>query len=227
MNQQEYLKLYNENQALIVSVVQKKLYDKSHLDDVIQEVWLKVWAARKTYDKTKSAPTTWLTAVAESTLLRYLEKNFEKQPALVMDSDLVLPAPTDKEDESASGSFIEEMVESPYNLAEQEEILEQLIYAGATLSEQESAVFNLVYWHGWSYEAVAKKFDIEEGSVRNIVWHARTKIESGMRPSNDSYRYFPPGNVWGDWSFKPNGLGNLRMTENNNKNVSTNSQRCN
>lgn len=232
MTQQEYIKIYEEHQGLVAALAIKKLYDKSYLEDAQQEVWLKVWRSRASFDPAKSSITTWLHHVATSVLDSFLERHFEKQPQHVLDSSLVshstgVGRSNIEDGDTPSYSWIEETVETPYDTQEDFETLDALIFAGSTLSEQESAVFNLVYWHGWSYDAVAKKFGIEVNTIGSVVSRLRSKIERGMRPVNDIPRYYPPGNVWGDWSWKPDGLGNVRMENNNNNYESTNSQRSN
>lgn len=212
MTKEEYIEIYKAHQGLIGERIQKRLYDKSYAEDLTQEIWLKVWSARKTFDPSKSNITTWLYTVANSVIDSFLEKHFEKQPEQVLDSQLTPPRQeTDDGSVTYEGSWIEETVESPYTTAEEFETLDQLVYSGSTLSEQEAAVFNLVYWHGKSYDFVAKKFGIDVRTVGAVVTRLRDKIERGMRPANDVPRYYPPGNVWGDWSWKPEGLANQLM----------------
>lgn len=211
MTEEEFVNLYETNKSLVKACVYPKIYDKSMVEDVVQEVWLKVWKQKDNYTQDRGAISTWLTMIAESVVSSYLRTRVENQPDLVMDSQLTPPVLDDPEDHPTSGSWIEETIESPYNTAADVEGLDQLVFAGSTLSEQEAAVFNLIYWHGLSYEAVAKKFDIEVSSIGPVVTRLRAKIEKGMRPTNTTYRYHSPGNVWNDWSFKPDGLGNLRL----------------
>lgn len=204
-------KFYRKYRYLILGVCSKYASAEHSVDDLTQEVWLRVW---RFFDKIPGdnsndvAP--WITTVADRVCKTYLRNNEKRAPQLVSDSQLTATK-GEEDDEAVTGSWIEETAESPYDTVEEFETLDQLVYAGSTLSEQEAAVFNLVYWHGKSYDFVAKKFGISKDTIGPIVTRLRDKIERGMRPSTDVPRYYPPGNVWGDWSWKPEGLANQRM----------------
>lgn len=211
---EEFTTAYRGNSQLIKSCAEQYESDPVLLEDLQQMIWLEAWRTYHTFAN-KANLKTWLWAVGDNVGKKYIRDKVERQPDLVMDSQLT-PAQSEDEDDPITGSWIEQTVEAPYDSVTDTDMLDALVYAGSTMSEQETAVFNLVYWHGWSYDAVARKFGISRDSLGPIVGRLRAKLEKGLRPTNDVYRYHSPGNVWGDWAYKPEGLGNLRMENNNN-----------
>jgi RNA polymerase sigma factor (sigma-70 family) len=205
----DFTAICRANDQLIKSCAEQFESDPERRADLVQEIWLEAWRTYESFEN-KSSIKTWLWAVGENVGKKYLRDRVERQPELVMDSQLT-PAQSEDDDDPIVGSWIEQSIESPYDTVEEAEMLDALVFAGGTFSEQETAVFNLVYWHGHSYDSVARRFGISRDSLGPIVGRLRSKLERGLRPLTSAIRYYPPGNVWGDWSWKPEGLGNVRM----------------
>src|SRR3990167_1665759 len=104
MTEEEFVNLYETNKSLVKACVYPKIYDKSMVEDVVQEVWLKVWKQKDNYTQDRGAISTWLTMIAESVVSSYLRTRVENQPDLVMDSQLTPPVLDDPEDHPTSGS---------------------------------------------------------------------------------------------------------------------------
>lgn len=193
-------------EGLVKSVAHDYEKDPDKFEDLTQDIWLQICRKADLLPKDEKAHSTWVTVVATNVCKHYI-KYETSGPELVMDSSMTPPADDDEESE---GSWIEQTIPSQ-NTAEDEQLLTEFMMRGATLSEQENAIFNLVYWHGLSYSAVAKKLGVEESTVRNVTMHIRDKFEVKDMYHEGAYTYHAPGAVWGDWAWKPAGAGNLRM----------------
>lgn len=184
-------------EGLVKSVVHEAEKDPQKFEDLVQDVWLEICKSAHIMPKDEAAYSTWVTEIAKRTCRRHAKAS-ANEVEVILDSAMAPPA---TDDESApEGSWIEGTVPAQQT-AEDEQLLEELIMRGATLSEQENAVFNLVYWHGQSYAAVAKKLGVTVEHVGVVCNHLRNKLEVKDLYHN-TYTYHAPGAVWGDWSWK-------------------------
>lgn len=174
------------------------------IEELSQNAWLEICKSAETFDESKPAGP-WVTTLAQRACYSYLRNSVYEQPDTVLDSTLTPVI----DGEAFAGSWIEQMVPS-CNTAEDDQLLSELIFRAASLSEQEAAVFNLVYWHGQSYAAVAAKFGIEEITVASITRRIREKMET-KELYHKAYTYHSGGPTWADWAFMPNGPANRRM----------------
>lgn len=184
---------------------------KEDLDDLVQEVWLRVWQYRPQCPITDAqndwAP--WLTAVTRNVCRTYLERTIGRTPELVSENQLI------GSDEEDDGSWIDLQSNYPDDNPENEVIRdEEWVIRYATVSEKEIAAVNLVYWHGYSYTAAAKIMKLAVGTVGALVARAKVKFEPSRLFYGDKvYLYRPGGNPWGDWSWQPDGPANKKMEE--------------
>jgi RNA polymerase sigma factor (sigma-70 family) len=199
-------------EGLVKSIAHEYEKQPDKFEDLTQDIWLQVCRKADLLPKDEKAHSTWLTVVATNVCKHHI-KNTTQGPELVMDSAMTPPA--EEEETPGEGSWIEQSVPSG-DRAESEQALTEFMMKVATLTEQENAIFNLVYWHGHSYSAVAKRLGIEEATVRSVTRNVRDKLESKEMYHEGAYTYHAPGAVWGDWAWKPDGVGNLRMENNNN-----------
>jgi RNA polymerase sigma factor (sigma-70 family) len=174
------------------------------IEDLAQNAWLEICKSAETFDESKPVGP-WVTTLAQRACYNYLRNNVYEQPDTVLDSTLTPVL----DGEVSDGSWIEQMIPSQ-DTAEDAQLLGELMFRAASLSEQEAAVFNLVYWHGVAYAEVAKKFGIEEVTVRNITLRIRQKIET-KELYHKAFTYHSGGPMWADWAFMPNGPANRRM----------------
>lgn len=195
---------YKKYHNLVKSVCED--YEKNPLlqEELCQDVWLAIWVGLPSF-KYESDPSTWIYGVAQNVSKNYIRDTINKEPIEILDSQLTPPTEEEEGSEDAlGGSWIEETVASPYGNVEDMVALDQLVFSGASLTEQEAAVFNLVYWHGYSYQAVSEKFDIDIRTVGAIATKLRDKLEGGFKGHvpRGGYVYHSPSAVWSDWSWK-------------------------
>lgn len=209
-----FQRIYEGHQQLVSTEVYRRVRKLPPLwndaQDLCQNVWLTAWRFRDSFDPERGPVSAWLYAIVQSCVDRHIRDTLAKSPETVLDSSLVAQV----DGEEVDGSWIEQSVPSQFT-AEDDKVLDELVFRAASLSEQEAAVFNLVYWHGWSYKAVAEKMGISEGTIGPLVNRLRSKLEV-LELHHRAYTYHAPGPVWGDWAWKPGGVGNQRMENNKN-----------
>jgi RNA polymerase sigma factor (sigma-70 family) len=202
----EFVRKY---EGLIKAVAHDYEKDPAKFDDLTQDIWLQVCRKADLLPEDAGAHSTWLQIVAENVCKHHI-RGVSQSPEIVLDSTMT--PPTDDSESPPEGSWIEQAVPS-CSTAEDEQLLTELLMRGATLSEQESAIFNLYYWHGRSYEFIAKKLGVSVAHVGVVCNRLRSKLEV-KDLYHTAYTYHAPGAAWGDWSWKPDGLGNKRMDSN-------------
>jgi RNA polymerase sigma factor (sigma-70 family) len=201
-------------EGLVKTIAHDYEKDPNKFEDLTQDIWLQVCRKAHLLPNDEKAHSTWLTIVSENVCKHHV-KGTVQEPDVVLDSTLI--PPEEDEESKPEGSWIEQTIPSQQT-AEDDTLLLEFIARGATLSELESAVFNLAYWHGRSYDDIAKTLGIAKDSIGPIVGRLRGKLE--VRDLyHSAHTYHAPGAVWGDWAWKPKGIGNLRME--NNKNVTS------
>lgn len=159
----------NPNYAfnLLVRKYQEKIYwhirrlviDHEDANDLVQEVFIKVWKSVKNF-RGDSRLYTWLYRIATNETLTFLEKKKRRfhMPWQEVENSLLNKIETDS-----------------YFSAD--EIQKKLIKAIALLPEKQRAVFTLRYYEEMKYEQMAEILDTSAGALKASYHHAAKKIE--------------------------------------------------
>ena len=125
------------------------------LDDLFQEVMLKVWQASSDYSPQKSKPTTWITRVAKNRLLTILDSYAGRQKRYSGSPDLSLTPPTDDEGRQIEQGAVENSyTPDPSNRIEVEAIMEVSKFL---LTEDQYNVINKHYIQEWTLAEIARE----------------------------------------------------------------------
>ncbi len=152
---------------LIVGKYQQKLYwhirkiliDHNDSDDILQNTFIKVWAALENF-REDSSLYTWLYRIATNEALTFL--NSKKRRFL-------LPL-IDVEKQLANS-----LVNDPYFNGDELQL--KLQQALLTLPEKQRIVFNMKYFDEMKYEEMAEILETSVGALKASFHHAVKKIE--------------------------------------------------
>ena len=167
MTDDEFTKFYMSNTKLVSSELRKYEFDSDILEELAQEVWLRVWTAYETFNS-QAKLTTWVTGVAKNVARNYLRDEVERAPVLVPDTDL----PGVSIDESSDSTLVGESwleahaVEfaTPERHAEAEDALEYY----ERLPKQQREVLDRLAM-GDSYADIAESLGISQSTVRSHI----------------------------------------------------------
>src|SRR5947199_6849164 len=67
--------LYERTSSHLFAVVLRINRDRAQAEDVLQEVYLNVWRAARTFDAAQSQPLTWLTSIARNRAIDSLRRS--------------------------------------------------------------------------------------------------------------------------------------------------------
>ena len=149
-------------QQRIYGIVRKMVIDHDDADDVVQEVFVKIW---HNLDKFKgdSGLFTWIYRIATNESLLFLRK--ARRKALLSEENNMLLM-TNLE----SDAYIDA-----------DEVQKKLNKAILQLPDKQRLVFNLKYYEELKYEQIAQITDSSVGSLKASYHHATKKIEDYLK----------------------------------------------
>ncbi len=164
--------LVRKYQHRIAKLVSRYVYDRSEVEDVTQEAFIKAFRAIKGF-RGESAFYTWLYRIAVNTAKNYLVAQGRR------------PLTADLETEEAEaidiGSNVRD-VTTPERQLLADEIGRTVEQALAQLPEDLRTAITLREIDGLSYEEIAEIMDCPIGTVRSRIFRAREAIDQELRP---------------------------------------------
>ena len=160
--------LVRKYQQRVYLLVRKMVIDHDDADDVVQEVFIKVW---KNLDKFEGGSQlfTWIYRIATNECLRFLERKKKKRFWIsISDAGTELAAKLDT---------------SPHISGD--EIQKKLQKALLRLPDKQRLVFNLKYFEELKYEEMAEITGTSVGALKASYHHAVKKIEVDLKMQID------------------------------------------
>lgn len=143
--------------------IRKILISHEDTDDVLQNVFVKIWQGMKEF-RLESKLYTWMYRIATNESLNFLD---EKRRKVYGNSDEI-------------SGFLENTLESdPFFSGD--EIQRELQKAILTLSDRQRLVFNMKYFDDLSYEDMARILDVAVGTLKATYHNAVKKIEASLK----------------------------------------------
>ncbi|WP_027964999.1 RNA polymerase sigma factor [Halalkalibacillus halophilus] len=143
--------LYDKYERLLYSFVFKMTKQSELSEEVIQEVFMKIWHRKGIYDESKGKFSSWLLTVARNTAVDLMRKK-KDTPYSLEERDSVHQQGPSSED-----------------LLEWKEEGERVREAVATLKEDQQEVIHLFYFNGLSQQKIADRLDIPLGTVKGRI----------------------------------------------------------
>ncbi|TDO22022.1 RNA polymerase sigma factor [Pedobacter duraquae] len=162
---------------LLLSKYQQKIYwhirrlviDHDDTDDLVQDVFVKVWKNLGTF-RNDSQLYTWIYRIATNESITFLNKKKQKNNT-----------PLDE----VSGELAESMVEPSYFNGDQIQL--KLQQAILTLPEKQRLIFNMKYFDDMKYEEISQVLGTTVGALKASFHIAVKKIEHFMLNDNITF----------------------------------------
>ncbi len=164
--------LVQRYQQKVGGVVSRLIKDYHEIQDVTQDVFIKVYKALPKF-RGDSAFYTWIYRIAINTAKNYLVAKGRR----IQNSDI---EPT--EAENYSGGFERQNFDTPDAEYERQEIEKVVHDSIAELPEDLKQAIVLREVEGMSYEEIAEKMDCPIGTVRSRIFRARDAIDNALKP---------------------------------------------
>jgi RNA polymerase sigma-70 factor (ECF subfamily) len=168
--------LVRKYQHKIAKLVSRYVYDRSEVEDVTQEAFIKAYRAMSGF-RGESAFYTWLYRIAINTAKNYLVSQGRRLPSADMESE-------EAELTEEGGSLRE--IATPEHTALTGEIAETVMAAMKALPEDLRTAITLREIEGLSYDEIAAVMDCPIGTVRSRIFRAREAIDKELRPLLES-----------------------------------------
>lgn len=140
--------LYDETSALLFAICLRLLRNRSAAEDVVQELYVRIWERAWQFDPEKGSAKTWLTVMARRMAIDELRK---RRPPTVTPEDVEIddPVVVERMEASADGQAL------------------QRCLSGLEQSARRAIV--LAYRDGYSYEELAQTLSAPVGTVKSWV----------------------------------------------------------
>lgn len=133
--------LYRATSAKLYGIIVRVVANRSSADEILQEVYVRVWQHAGDFDATKASPITWMATIARNRAIDEVRRS-KPGPALTLTDSVEVasdePHPLDSMDRS--------------------EELQALIGCLNMLDEEKRNIILLAYYRGLSREELAQRF---------------------------------------------------------------------
>ena len=160
-NSTSYETLLSEVYVFLESYLNSKVYNKSQIDDVIQEIILAIHNSRHTFDSSKSFMS-WLLAIAHYKVSDHLRFEFKQKTQELEDSIL-----------DASSDALTTLIES-----QNAQLLHQAINE---LDQKPREIIKLLKIDGCKISEVSLQLNLSESNVKVIAHRAYQSLELKLR----------------------------------------------
>ncbi|MFT7222786.1 MAG: RNA polymerase sigma factor (sigma-70 family), partial [Cellvibrionaceae bacterium] len=120
------------------------------MEELVQEVMIKVWKKASVFDPSKAAASTWIFTLARNTRIDMLRRNNKHANTSSLETEEIW------EDSTESG---------PYDMLQQSRDVSQIADSLETLPQEQSLVIRKVYMEGKSHSEVAEELSLPLGTV--------------------------------------------------------------
>lgn len=141
--------LYERSSAKLFGVVLRILKNRQKAEDVLQDVYLKIWQKAESYDPKQGRPITWMATIARNRAIDIVRATRPEQ---------TVDEPGDEEEIFRLGASEGEQVD----LSE----LEALRFCLGEMKEDDRNYVLLAYYEGYSREELAQRFESPVGTIK-------------------------------------------------------------
>ena len=161
--------LYDRTSPHLFAVVLRINRDRAQAEDILQEVFVKVWRAAQTFDAAQSQPLTWLTSIARNRAIDSLRRQ-QTQPRVQSFSaaDGGGPGAESPDDKDVYDSVADEAA-GPLELLDQASEARALSRCMQVLNAQQRQCVALAFYDGLSHAEVAEHLHQPLGTVKSWV----------------------------------------------------------
>ncbi|WP_163528293.1 RNA polymerase sigma factor [Halobacillus ihumii] len=165
--------IYDKYERLLYSFVMKLSGDQTLAEEVLQEVFIKLWTNKATYDETKGKFSSWIVTITRYTAIDIIRKN--KKHAVALEEETDLP---------------EQAGDSTEDLVEWKEQGEKVRRAVKELSNEQKQMVELFYFKGLSQREISETCNLPLGTVKGrlrlAVKHLKTHLSQGKGGVHDA-----------------------------------------
>jgi RNA polymerase sigma-70 factor, ECF subfamily len=160
--------LIERHQALVVGTVARMLGSNSDVEDLAQQVFLRVWRSATRYVP-RAKFTTWLLKITRNLVFNEMRRT--KRQAHI---------PMQTESQGDDLPIKDESVQSPAESLLEHELQQAIEDAILQLPETQRMALILRRYEGRSYEEIGEILDLSVPAVKSVLFRARTELRARL-----------------------------------------------
>src|SRR5438132_10556562 len=161
--------LTERHQALVAGTVARMLGSNSDVEDIAQQVFIRVWKSAGRY-VARAKFTTWLLKITRNLVFNEMRRA-KRHPHL----------PVQIEPEAEETRLKDEVTATPDATLLQAELQEAIEKAIMLLPDTQRMALVLRRYEELSYEEIADVLDLSVPAVKGLLFRARTELRQGLR----------------------------------------------
>jgi RNA polymerase sigma-70 factor, ECF subfamily len=162
--------LYDRHSRVVFALVCRILRDEGESEDVLQEVFLRVWDKAESYDPVLGSPTAWLIRIARNRAIDRIRARQARPATQSADETLNLVAADD------------EASPDPERSAALSEQQRAIVEALSRIPPEQRMLIEQAFFHGYTQSELAERFKLPLGTVK-------TRIRTGMIAMRDHLQH--------------------------------------
>lgn len=155
-----FAELYQVTSAKLFSVALRILRSKEAAEDVVQDSYFRIWERAQDFKSEIAAPITWMAAIVRNRALDEVRRRGVRPAADVSELD---DFPSDDE--------------HPIEVLGRREDVDRLLKCLEGLEPDKRQMVRLAYLDGLSREALAKRFDRPEGTIKTWLHRSLAQLK--------------------------------------------------
>jgi len=162
--------LYNRYSSLVYSASLRVLRDASLAEDMVQEIFLRIWRKPESYVATRGKFATWLTSVTRNRAvdaIRSRNRRYRHETASPEEQEWDVPG--DQRDD-------------PALTAEMSDQRRMILKALSGLPAEQRKVIELAYFGGLTQQEISEKLDQPLGTVKTRIRLGMQKLKVALSP---------------------------------------------
>ncbi|HEU5139968.1 MAG TPA: sigma-70 family RNA polymerase sigma factor [Bacillales bacterium] len=161
--------LYDKYEKILYSFSYRMTNHKESSEEVVQEVFIKVWEGQGNFDASKGKFSSWLLTIARNTSIDLMRKR--KEPTYELE----------ERDSLASEEA------STEDLVEWKERGNELREAISGLGEEQKLIIEAFYFKGITQRKIAERFDLPLGTVKGRIRLALKHLQKALKVNEGGF----------------------------------------
>lgn len=176
-NRSAFERLYRLTSARLFATVRRSLWVRSEAEEVLQEVYLKIWSAAAAYDPTQARSMSWMTRVARNHSIDHLRRCATRRA-----NEVTIDADRQIDDGAPSNPEVTPIDDSPrpdewLQMQQDQRRFDQLLHS---LGKRQRQVLVLAFRGGCTQADIALRLDAPLGSVKSWMRRALQRLKSSI-----------------------------------------------
>jgi len=164
--------LMNRYKRPLLNFIYRMIQDASIAEELAQDVFVRIYMARKRYQPTARF-STWLFKVATNTTLKHIRKN----------SRIILQAELESNEDEGTGRFYKISIDTgtnAYQRVERKEMAGLVRKALNRLPEKEKMALSLRKYDDFSYKEIADIMKCSVGAIKTYIHRGKLKLREAL-----------------------------------------------